>query len=152
MSDLEHFKCAGPCGKLKPEYEFARHYRARSGRMAICKTCHSEKCRRRELDVLTKPASKMARYTPRSLPVPMPAAPMTLVEPEKPKPRCTCTPTEHIAEDIVVYLGASGIRRSKRVKRTYKVHDALCMIFAHNQLDNIRRSSSLDDEATKYGG
>jgi len=97
--------------------------------MGICKKCYAERCRRRDMANPTRPISKMARYTSKSTPVPMPKEKSAPVE--KPKPKCTCTP---------------------RRFNGYVAHSALCMIFAHNQLDGIRRSSSLDEEATKYGG
>lgn len=59
--------------------------------------------------------------------------------PEPEKPHCTCTPRKHYV-----------VERMRR--RVYIVHSALCMTFKHNQLDNIPRSSSLADEAMKYGG
>jgi hypothetical protein len=137
MSDLEHIKCAGPCGKLKPEYEFPRSARSRTGRMSICKACHVEKCRRRDRAVLIGPVSNMARYTPKSTPVPMPVE-TTATEVESIKRRCTCTPRKHYVVE-------------KMRRRVYTAHSALCMIFAHNQPDQVCRGSSLDDEGTKYG-
>lgn len=46
-------------------------------------------------------------------------------------PRCTCT--------------------SRKIKG-FIAHDAGCMIFAHNRLDGVRRSSALDEQAMIYGG
>lgn len=128
--DSQNKVCAGPCGLSKPLSEFPSHYRARDGRMSLCKTCYVEKTRRREVEALTEHYRKMLQRTGKqpAKRIPMPA---DVKQEEKPKPRCTCKPKRY---------------------GPFIAHSALCMIFLHNQLDGIRRSSSLDEEATKYGG
>jgi len=84
MNKVEFKRCIGPCGEPLPLSAFSRHRRARDGYMSICKVCYVDRVRRRDMDNLTRPMGKMARYTSRSIPVPMPEK---TAEPEKPKPQ-----------------------------------------------------------------
>lgn len=118
-------KTCTTCNQSKALDDYPRRPKARDGHATICRDCFSLKIKAASADRL-KPREKA----------------------KKPKPviledrRCTCTPGKYArVESIVVKLpNGSRVRRLRSL--TYTAHSALCMIFAHNQLDPHRKQQN----------